>query len=150
VQQTAAEQDQNQNQQAGAEQPAQPAGEPVRAQRYQKGRAEEQHGVPQLQPGAAAQQRGEHGKRGACGARNGQTRPDGQVDQNHEYLCEYRMHPPGKLIQTVCPCHRDDPCDWQSHGTEGKPQKGGPEVYPRLCTQIGWEDQVARPEKHGK
>ena len=60
------------------------------------------------------------------------------------------MHPPGKLIQTVSSCHRDDPCNRQTHGTEGKPQKGGPEVYPRLCTQIGWEDQVARPEKHGK
>lgn len=56
------------------------------------------------------------------------------------------MHPPGKLIQTVSPCHRDDPCNRQTHGTEGKPQKGGPEVYLRLCTQIGWEDQVARPE----
>ena len=150
MQQTAAEQDRDQHQQAGAEQPAQPAGEPVRVQRNQKSRPEKQHGIPQLYPGAAAQQRGEHGKRGACGARNGQTRPDGQVDQDHEHLCEHRVHPPGQLIQTVGACHRDDPRNGQSHGADGKPQKGKPEVYPCLCTQIGREDQVARPEKHGK
>ena len=60
------------------------------------------------------------------------------------------MHPPGQLVQTVCPCHRDDPRNRQTYGADSKPQKGGPEVYPGLCTQIGRDDQVARPEKHGK
>ena len=60
------------------------------------------------------------------------------------------MHPPGQLVQTVGPCHRNDSRNRQTHGTEGKPQKGNPEVYPGLCTQIGREDQVACPEKHGK
>ena len=150
VQQAPGKQRRDEQNQAGAEDAPQPFGELFRVERYQERRSEKYRRVDHLQPGAAAQQRHQHLERGAGRARDGQTRPDGQVDQNGEHPGKGRVHPPGKSVQVACLSHRRNAGDGQADGADCKACKGKPEVCPGLCAQMRREDQVARPEKHGK
>ena len=150
VQQAAAKQDQDQHQQAGAQQPAQPTGEFFRLQGHQKGRCKEHHRVSQLQPGPGAHQGGQHGKGGAGGAWDGQAGANGQVDQDHKDLGKHRVHPACQLFQTLGPGHSHHSGNGQPHGTDGQAQKGRPEMDACLGSQVRRKDQVASPEKHGK
>ena len=150
VGQTPGKQHHDEQNQAGAEDAAQPVGELFRPQCHQKGRCKKQHRVGQLQPGTAAYQRHQHLEGGAGGAGDGKAGPDGKIHQNGEHRGEHRMDAAGKPVQTARPGHRRDSCDGQADGADGKARKGRPEAGTGLCAQMRREDQVPGSEKHGK
>ena len=148
--QTSGKQHHDEQDQAGAEDAAQPVGELFRPQSHQKGRCKKQHRVAQPQPGTAAHQRHKHLEGGAGGAGDGKARPDGKVDQNGEHRGKHRVYLAGKLVQTAGPCHGHHARNGQEDGADGKAGKGGPEVRARLRAEVRREDQVPGPKKHGK
>ena len=150
VEQTARKQQQDQGQQGGAEDFAQPLGQLLRVLGHQKGHCKKQEGVAPLQRGAFPCQRLQHRKRGAGRAGDGEAWPNGEIYQNGEDLRKPGVHPLGQLGQPPGPGYGHHACNGQADGADGKPGKGQPEAGACLCPQIGRKDQVACSEKHGK
>ncbi len=149
VEQTARKQQQDQGQQGGAEDFAQPLGQLLRVLGHQKGHCKKQEGVAPLQRGAFPAS-GSSIANEVLAVRGMARHGPMERYTRMEKTCANRGAPARPAGAAPGPGYGHHACNGQADGTDGKPGKGQPEAGACLCPQIGRKDQVACSEKHGK
>ena len=144
----------NQGDEDGTEDFAQPVGEPLGLQRQGQGGGKEQHGVNQLEQsgrGALPQKGGDRHLKGGTGRPwNGQAGANGKVNQKGKRRGKPGTHPARQRVQSAGAGHRHHAQDGEAHRRHRQTRKGNPGGCARLRACKGRENQVSRPEKHGK